>query len=117
MVTVRYADKIPYVFILDYLSGVDIVIKPMFGCFGIYANGKLCLFLVRREAGPMQKGVYIATTTEHCSQLKTDFAEAEFDQLKGDKVWIFISEASEMFERYVIKACEMISSRDARVGR
>lgn len=124
MVTMRYADKIPYVFILDYLAGVEIVIKPMFGCYGIYANSKLCLFLVDREqplkgpdGKPMQNGVYIATTTDHSDELEKIFADAEFQFLKEKKVWIFVSEAIEDFEVYVIKACEMIGSRDTQIGR
>lgn len=120
----RYADNIPYVFILDYLVDVDIVIKPMFGCYGIYANGKLCLFLmdrekplIRREGEPMQKGVYVATVAEYLDELKKIFVDAEFELLKAGKVWIFVSETLGEFENYIIKACELISARDARIGR
>jgi hypothetical protein len=120
----RYEDKIPFRFILDYLVGVDIIIKPMFGCHGIYANGRLCLFLmnrdrplIRRESDPMQKGIYVATTTDHAEQLKRVFSDAEFELLKEKKVWIFISDTSEKFEQYVIAACGMISSGDPRIGR
>ena len=124
MVSMRYADKIPYVFVLDYLAAADIIIKPMFGCYSIYANSKLCLFLVNREQplkGPdgksMQNGVYVATTADHSDELGKIFASAEFQFLKEKKVWIFISETSVKFEEYTIKACEMIGSRDARIGR
>lgn len=120
----RYEDKIPFRFILDYLVGVDIIIKPMFGCYGIYASGRLCLFLVNRkqplkrpEGKPMPKGIYIATTSDHTDQLKTIFAGAEFELLKEKKVWIFVSESSKKFEEYAIKACEMIISGDSRIGR
>lgn len=124
MVAMRHADKIPFNFILDYLAGVDIQIKPMFGCHGIYANGKLCLFLInrerpldRRDGEPMRNGVYIAATTEHVEQLKVIFTDAEFQFLKKKKVWIFVSESCGKFEEYAIRACEMISLRDARIGR
>jgi len=120
----RYADKIPYTFILDYLTGIDIIIKPIFGCYGIYANGKLCLFLMnrekpltRRESEPMQKGVYIATTIDHTDKLKQVFPDADFEFLKAGKVWIFVSETGAWFEQYVILACEMISSGDTQIGR
>lgn len=120
----RYAGKVPYVFILDYLTGTDNVIKPMFGCHGIYANGKLCLFLMnrerpltRREGSPMQKGVYIAATADHADSLKEIFPDAEFEYLKAGKVWIFVSETLAGFEQYVIAACEMITSGDKRIGR
>ncbi len=120
----KYADKIPYVFVLDHLIGVDIVIKPMFGCYGIYSGGRLCLFLmnrerplIRREGEPMQKGIYIATTTDHTEELRPMFEKAEFELLKDKKVWIFVSETLDEFESYVIKVCELISSRDYRIGR
>ncbi len=124
IVMMRYADKIPYGVIFDHLIGVDILIKPMFGCWGIYADGKLCLFvmnrdkpLIRRESEPMRKGVYVATTTEHCRRLITVFPKGEFEQLKGDKVWIFLSERITDFEEYLIRACKMIAAGDARIGR
>lgn len=120
----QYADKIPYNFVLDYLTGVDIVIKPMFGCHGIYTRGKLCLFLmrrdkplIRREKEDLQKGVYIATRGDHIESLKIDFPAAEFEILKEGKVWVFVSEDLPEFEAYVVRACEMISAGDPRIGR
>jgi hypothetical protein len=120
----KYADKIPFNFILDYLTGIDIVIKPMFGCYGIYSGGKLCLFLmdrekplVRRETEPLQKGIYVATVTDYVDSLKNVFPAAEFEMLKEGKVWMYVPVSLAEFEEYVIRACEMISGGDARVGR
>ncbi len=96
----------------------------MFGCYGIYAEGKLCLFLmnrekplIRSEGEPMQKGVYVASTAEFADELSSVFPNAEFEMLKKGKVWIFISEELAEFENYVIAACEMISKGDKRIGR
>jgi hypothetical protein len=121
---VKYADKIPYNFVLDYLTGVDIEMKPMFGFYGLYAGGKLCLALIkrekpliRREKEPLQKGVYIATVVEHVESLKKEFPTAEFEVLKEGKIWIFVSETQPEFEEYVIRACEMIAAGDSRIGR
>jgi hypothetical protein len=120
----KYADKIPYNFVLDYLTGVDVVIKPMFGFYGIYTRGKLCICLIRREKPlrrrekeDLQKGVYIATTVDSVESLKTDFPSAEFEMLKEGKVWVFVSEDLSEFETYVVRACEMISAGDPRIGR
>jgi hypothetical protein len=120
----KYAGKIPYNFVLDYLTRIDIVIKPMFGCYGIYAGGKLCLFLmdrdkplVRRVAEVLQKGIYVATVTDHVDLLKNVFPAAEFEMLKEGKVWMYVPEASAEFEEYVIRACELISAGDPRIGR
>lgn len=120
----KYADKIPYNFVLDYLRGVDIVIKPMFGFYGLYTGGKLVLALIHqkkpmrgRESAPLQKGVYIATMVEHLDSLRTEFPAAKFDELKEGKVWIFVSETLAEFEEYTVRACEMISAGDVRIGR
>ncbi len=118
----KYRDRLPYGFILDYLTEAEI--KPMFGCHGVYEGGKLCLFLVDRPAGvkrpdgdPMSNGIYIATTDIHAPALRSEFAGADFQQLKGGKVWIFVAADDARFEQYAIRACEMISSGDKRIGR
>lgn len=120
----NYEDKISFAFILDHLLSTEYVIKPMFGCHGVYAGGRLCLFLMdrerplaRREKEPMQKGIYIATISDHVAELMTVFPAAEFEFLKQDKVWIFVSVETYEFEQYVIKACEMIVAGDPRIGR
>ena len=120
----RYAERIPYVFVLDYLVGVDIRIKPMFGCFGIYAGPKLGLFLVKRDrptlpgrSGDYQNGIYVATTAQYVEGLTPLFPNCEFQVLKDEKVWIYLSDVDRDFEQYAILACEMISSNDPRIGR
>lgn len=117
-------EKIPYVFILEHLGGTDLAVKPMFGGHAVYSDAKLCLFLLRRaekllprldDAG--QNGLYVATTSEHAASLKRDFPDAEFQQLKAGKVWIFFPEESTNFEAYAVTACELIAARDPRIGR
>ncbi len=117
-------EKISYPFLLDHLSGDDIVIKPMFGGHAVYADAKLCLFLVGRDkpvlprdAGVEQNGVYVGTTAENVPKLASIFAGADIQQLKKGKVWIFIPESNENFEAYSIAACELIIARDPRIGR
>lgn len=119
----RYSDKIPYVFVLEYLTEIAIVIKPMFGCYAIYVDAKFCLFLLSRNKPLLpngrseQNGIYAVTTVQHIDTLKKDFPLAEFDLLKSDKVWMFLAEGSSDFEKYAIKACELISAFDSRIGR
>jgi hypothetical protein len=121
---IKDADKIPFAFILDHILRDDIVIKPMFGCFAIYAGGKLCLFLVDRDVPivkpdgeTMDNGVHIATTAEHIDSLRPGFPDAEFRRLKDGKVWILIAVDHPLFEEHVVKACEMINAHDQRIGR
>ena len=89
---IKNADKIPYKFILEHILRDDLVIKPMFGCYSLYAGGKLCLFLVDRkipvmrpDGESMENGVHIATTTEHDTSLKPDFPDTDFDISKMER--------------------------------
>ncbi len=52
--------KIPFEFILDYLNPKEVIIKPMFGCFGLYVNDKMYFFLRDREDKKELNGVWIA---------------------------------------------------------
>jgi hypothetical protein len=65
----------------------------------------------------MQNGVYIATSSAHVAGLGRVFDDVNFQGLKGDKVWIFVPVDHPRFEEHVIKACEMISANDGRIGR
>jgi hypothetical protein len=121
---IKYADRIPFGFILDHILRDDAAIKPMFGCFAVYAGSKLCLFLVDRgepttkpDGETMDNGVHVATTARHVDSLKQDFPEAEFRMLKDGKVWMLITSSAPRFEEDVIRACEMIDSHDPRIGR
>ena len=121
---IKYADRIPFAFLLDHILRDDIAIKPMFGCFALYAGGKLSLFLVDRDeplvkpdGETMDNGVHVATTVEHVDSLKQDFVDAEFRMLKGGKVWMLIPSGHARFEDNVIRTCEMIDSHDPRIGR
>jgi hypothetical protein len=121
----KHADKIPYVFILEHLVGIELVIKPMFGCHAVYVGGKLCLFLLQRDKPILprqnnpedQNGIYVATTAAHVESLEKIFPEADFQRLKAGKVWMFINERSEELESYATEACRMISRLDPRIGR
>jgi len=116
--------RIPYPFILEHLTAEDIVVKPMFGGYAVYSDAKLCLFMVRRDLpvlprpeGADQNGIYVATTRENVPSLTPVFENAEIQFLKGDKVWIFISESKANFEEYTIRACELVAARNRRIGR
>ena len=120
----KFEDKVPYPFVLDYLTGVDLVIKPMFGSYAIYATAKLCLFMIKRnmplktpDDKELENGVYMATRTDCKTDLMKLFPGAQFQQLKGEKAWIYFDENDTHFETYCASACELIAKGDARIGR
>jgi hypothetical protein len=105
----------PYGFIIDYLSHLDVTVKPMFGCHGIYIDDVIYLFACKRSGRKKLNGVSIAVKKEYAEEIKKEFPGARIGDNKNP--WLSIAESSKYFEEYCIKFCELISKRDKRVGR
>jgi len=110
---------IPYNFIFDHLGSLELVIKPMFGCYLIYAGNKMILFLRKRENEPMYNGIYVAASENYFDSLANDIGmNYQNDFFKNDKRrWLFIPERDERFEPSVLMACRLIIKKDKRIGR
>ena len=111
--------SIPFDFVLEYLSGEELLIRPMFGCHAVYTRGKIVLILRQRNDFPHDNGVWLATTKEHHASLKNDFPSMRSISLFGDglSAWQNIPEEADDFEEAVIKACELILKGDLRIGK
>src|SRR5690606_13007461 len=75
----------PFEFVLEKLSSRSPEIRPMFGCYAVYVGEKIVLILRNRNDHPDDNGVWIATTPEHHSGLKTMFPHMRSIQLLGEK--------------------------------
>jgi hypothetical protein len=64
--------NIPFDFVLDYLTPLDVTVKPMFGFWAIYLNQKIVFILRQRDDHPETNGVWIATSQEHHESLKKE---------------------------------------------
>jgi hypothetical protein len=64
--------NIPFNFVFNYLVPLDVTVKPMFGLWEIYVNGKIMLILRQRQDLPEINGVWIGTNKEHHKSLKSD---------------------------------------------
>ena len=64
--------NIPFDFLFDYLTPLDITVKPMFGMWAVYLNEKILLILRERQDYADTNGVWIATSQEHHNSLKKD---------------------------------------------
>ena len=53
---------IPFEFILDYLYPIVPVVKPMFGCYALYAGEKIILIVRERKDHIEDNGVWLATS-------------------------------------------------------
>lgn len=111
--------KIPFEFVLEELDRIQPRMKPMFGCYAIYAGEKLVLILRQRNDYPDDNGVWIAALHEYHASLKKDFPSMRSVRLLGsaESVWQNIPVDEDDFEELVLKACRFILKGDARIGK
>lgn len=113
--------KIPFDFILDYLHPKKVSVKPMFGCYGLYANNKMVFLLRNRKIKPEKNGIWIATTPEYSESVSNALPSVHRDlkliEKKSKNTWLLISAEDDNFETLAIKACEMITKGDKRIGK
>lgn len=123
----RYYSKVPYTFVvdllLDSLNADDLEIRPMFGCYAIYRNQVLNLILRDRATHVGDNGIWIATTYEHHVSLQSEFPSLKSVELLGRKAsqggsqWRCLPAAADDFEEVATKLCELIISKDVRIGK
>jgi hypothetical protein len=111
--------RIPYSFVIEELDSLDPVVKPMFGCFSVYLGEKIILFLCEKEKPPFQNGVWVATTVEGYESLAREFSSTRTVENPriGKSPWLVIPAGADDFEEQAMRACELILSRDPRIGR
>ncbi len=111
--------KIPFEFVLEELDRIHPRVKPMFGCYAIYAGEKLVLILRQRSDHTHDNGVWVAALHEHHASLKKEFPCMRSVRLLGtaETVWQNIPADEDDFEELALKACHLILKGDARIGK
>lgn len=111
--------QVPFDFVLELLSPALPVIKPMFGCTGVYVGEKIVLVLRNRTDEPAANGVWLATTHKHHQSLRVDFPILRSIAVLGPDPtgWQMLPVCEPTFEEAVAKACELILSGDPRIGK
>jgi hypothetical protein len=111
--------SVPFDFVLDYLPS-NIILKKMFGMHYIYLGKKIMLILRKRGNEPELNGLWLATVIKHHESLKNDVPGLGGFTVKGYEHqgnWLFLQDDYPDFEEAAIKACELITRGDPRVGR
>ena len=111
--------KIPFEFVLEELDRIHPRVKPMFGCYAIYAGDKLVLILRQRNDFTDDNGVWLAALHEHHASLKKEFPCMRSVHLLGssESVWQNIPSDEDDFEELALKACHLILKGDVRIGK
>jgi hypothetical protein len=91
----------------------------MFGCIAVYVGQKIVVILRDKAASPGDNGVWLATTPEHHESLRREFPNMRSIALLGKHVtgWQVLPADAPDFEQSALRACELILSRDARIGK
>lgn len=109
----------PFEFALEAMERVRPRTNPMFGCLAVYVGDKIVLILRDRPTAPSDNGVWLATTAEHHESLRAEFPRMRSIAVLGADVtgWQNLPADAEDFEESVLRACELILTGDARIGK
>lgn len=111
--------QIPFSFVLDELSDLEPITKPMFGCTAIYIGSRITLILREKDNHPSSNGIWIATTHDHHSSLKKDFPKIKSIPVLGKSPtgWQMIRSNDPTFEESALRLCQLIRKGDGRIGK
>jgi hypothetical protein len=116
---VKRRKAVPFEFVLDALSPIEPVTRPMFGCLAIYVGPKIVLILRDKGGQDRDNGVWLATTLEHHESLRSEFPHMRSIEVFGKAVtgWQVLPADAPDFEEAALRACEMVMARDPRIGK
>ena len=119
ILAVKQRKPIPHEFVLEELAPLLPRTNPMFGCLAVYIGEKIVLVLRDKRDKPEDNGVWLATTEEHHQSLGGEFPSMRSIGVLGKKVtgWQVLPADAEDFEEAALHACELILSRDPRIGK
>ena len=111
--------RTPYEFVLDALAAVSPWTRPLFGCTAIYVGEKIVLCVREKPTFPRDNGVWLATTEEHHDSLRREFPNMRSVGLFEREVtgWQVLAADSPDFESAALRACELITAADERIGK
>jgi hypothetical protein len=116
---IKTKKPVPFEFVLEELSRLDLYTRPMFGCTAVYVGEKIVLVLRKKEKTDADTGIWVCIPDEHVAAMKR-----EFPMLRGvsffedpDSAWQTLHESEPGFEELAMRICELIRKRDPRIGR
>jgi hypothetical protein len=109
----------PFEFLLDDLPP-GVIVLPAIGMYYIYANGKNVLIFRKTGKNPQHNGIWISTKKEHHAGLKAEIpaiTDFNFEDHVTETDWLLLSDQQEDFESAAVRLCELITRKDARIGK
>jgi hypothetical protein len=117
--TAKQRKVVPHEFVLEALASRSPQTRSMFGCLAVYVGDKIVLALRDKPGQTADNGVWLATTVEHHDSLRREFPNMRSIQVLGKAVtgWQVLPADAPDFEQSALRACELIASRDPRIGK
>lgn len=116
---VKRRKVVPHEFVLDAIAALAPETRPMFGCLAVYVGNKIVFILRDKRDRTADNGVWLATTQEHHESLRREFPNMRSIQVLGKKItgWQVLPANAPDFEQAALRACELVLSRDPRIGK
>ena len=110
---------VPHEFVLEAISSLSPVTRPMFGCLAVYVGEEIVFVLRDKPETTADNGVWLATTLEHHESLREEFPSMRSIQVLGKEVtgWQVLPAEATDFEEASLRACEMVLAGDIRIGK
>ena len=110
---------IPYQFVLDELSEMNLSVRQMFGCHALYDSEKILLILRKKDDLVYDNGIWIATVFKHHVSLRQELPALRSIRIfgKGETGWQNLPERDSEFESLAFKLCELVKTKDERIGK
>ena len=119
MRTPKIRKAIPFEFVLDELSSLDLQTRPMFGCTAVYVGSKIVLVLRKKEKRDTDTGIWVCIPDEQVVEMKK-----RFPMLRGvsffeneNSAWQNLPEEFPDFEEVALELCGMIKKGTPLIGR
>jgi hypothetical protein len=116
---IKVRKAVPHAFVLEALTPVSPVTRPMFGCVAVYVGEKIVLILRDKPDKTEDNGIWLATSEEHHQSLCPEFPNMRSVKVLKKKVtgWQVLPADAPDFEEAALRACELILVRDPRIGK
>jgi hypothetical protein len=116
---VKPRKAVPHEFVLEALAPLAPVTRPLFSCLAVYVGDKIVFALRDRPTETADNGVWLATTEDHHASLRQEFPRMRSIQVFGKPVtgWQVLPVDAPDFEEAALRACELVTARDPRIGK
>jgi hypothetical protein len=112
----RRARAVPFDFVLEHISALHPVTRPMFGCTAVYLDERI-VFVLRQKGGE-DDGVWVAYERDAEAQVRALLPTLEPIVILGStRGWRKLSAASASFEADVLRACALLRAGETCLGK